>query len=817
MQKQLNNVTPHDIIKLVQFNASDIDWRYNENIKDMYSYQAEGAAGIYNRFEHFGMAILGDEVGMGKTFQALSVIAKQFNDKRDAKILIFTPRKEVLSQWKDVEYEEFVKNHLIDKDLLPDMANVDELYNLENGLNPNNKQLVFAKVTSLSYLNQYENSLRKCIDDIEKFDLIVVDEAHLFRNFTSDFNYSNARTDNASQIFKHSKANILLMTATPLHSKEEDIVSIVKVFKSDIENIGITSTEIMNKIMIRRLRVMSSGVNKYAYRHEQQLPVSLANKNDYKNELFFAMLQKSIIEQSSSKDLSKSKNLLDLLEGTTFDDSGDQFIDDEKSIKNSLKEIVKIYNNIYKKMPSNQKYDDVLERIHKQDEKALVFVRRRASALMLAKKNIEEFDKIAWLLLGILNKNIPERNRFDSVFGFKNIDNKIADFVKMKAVEDFISTYKKYIQFKPRTHERTILNIMANDYFERFEIYSSLNFLSFKDQIEKESKIKQEHIDEKIPKSKVLDFFKTKKGEVSTYASRFVRKFDQGRSYDEFFVTFLPELLKYKDDKDKFELIKSAVLHASIGVIELFKLDMKTKNYKSFCKKVEFEYNLGKLSFTKEVQDFITYFDKFEKYIKTNENAVSEMDNLEEEMTKSVIQSYDVSIFHNAQPSYPYLSDTKNKNVIARFNSPFFPKMLCGTSTLQEGLNLHLFCNKVYHFGSAHTMGDDEQRTGRVDRVHGKMDRELRDNKDSKLDICYPYLEKTFDEENLRLMLCSKRSTEKKIDRCQVASQREMNMTMNKNGECDQSIAELMFSGTKQDISNETEPFGWKLLEIKRE
>ncbi len=345
---------------------------------------------------------------------------------------------------------------------------------------------------------------------------------------------------------------------------------------------------------------------------------------------------------------------------------------------------------------------------------------------------------------------------------------------------------------------------------------------------------------------------------------------------------------RYENHQDKFKLIQSAILHASIGVVELFKCDINTKNYKSFCKKVSIICE--KSSFKKEIKNFINHFDKYEKYLSFNKEFISKfndkgdfskffsnylqkkykypnekikdikklllesidsVESIEElyscddksyggfiakvekkfdkfhfpkmiqslldneiNISEEVVNVLNYKIFYNAQPAYSYLSNTKSPSVIARFNSPFFPNLLCGTSTLQEGLNLHLQCNKVYHFGSAHTMGDDEQRTGRIDRIHGKMYRELNCKKtdNPKLDIYYPYLQNTFDEENLRNMLCNKRSTEKKIDKCQAVSNNEQMSKIITTYECEKPISELVYNNKKnEDTSNESEPFGWEM------
>jgi len=803
----LNKFTPNDILKLVKFNVEpNNQWVYNEECKDMYSYQAEGSAGLWNRLEHYGLAILSDEVGMGKTYQALAVVAKQFDEKQNSKILIITPRYEVLRQWKEEEYPQFRNHHLCCSNLLPSCENLDDLQNLSDSFNLNTKSIIFAKTTSFSQ----NICIEKCKKSLAKFDLVIIDEAQKFRNFDINFDENNNRTSNAYNIFKENDTKILLMTATPLHSKKSDILNIVNVFKSKLfdnfKELEKTPESIMKYLMVRRLRVMS-GVNKYQYRKENDITIELTTQdNDYKDELFFAMLQREIINKSENINFSKSKHLLDLLEGTTFDKNynDENAKEGDNNVNKIFNRVVEKFKIAYKILPSNQKYNRVLDKIWKSKEKALVFVRRRASAIELNRQYIEEFDRIAWKILSD-NPKIPSRIDFDRVLGVKNIEKKVDYFLNKNFINEYFYDYKKYINLPKGTKDKTILNDMANNFFDRYNKINKVNFEKFKTSIEKEEITD----DTAIIKSKVLDLFKTKRKESSTSASRFVRKFDEGGAYDKFFTEFLPRELNYDEHNYKFKLIQSAILHASIGVVELFKCDINTKNYKSFCKEVS--DICKKSNFKKEIENFIKHFDKYEKYLTFNNNAEENGENNKEYET---IKIYDETIFYNAQPAYSYLSNTKNKSVIARFNSPFFPNLLCGTSTLQEGLNLHLQCNKVYHFGSAHTMGDDEQRTGRVDRIHGKMYRELsceKTQKESKLHIYYPYLKNTFDEENLRNMLCNKRATEQKIDRCEIEANIDNNHTVITANDCEKSISELLYNNENEDTSNESEPFGWKM------
>ena len=790
---------PKDILKLVKFNAENVTWKYDPENKDLFAYQAEGVAGILNRFEKYNIALLADEVGMGKTIQALATMAMQFKKKPNSKVLVIVPRKEMLNQWKNEEYKVFIDKHLKERNIMPSSKSLRGLDHLHNGFGISNKEkaeVIFCKTTSFSHVSEEE--LQTLANQIEKFDLIVVDEAHQYRNYDDNGEEHTRRIHTAKSLFEklHKDVNILLMTETPLHSRVGDVKRVVGLFK----DIGSDDKEIMKKIMIRRLKVMKKGANKYQYRHEEEIAVSLANTDSLRNELFYAMLQKSLVDSKNTKDLTSSKHLLDYMEGTSFkNDSG-------KTEKTVFSKIIKRYEKVYDLLPSNQKYDEVLNEIYKNEEKALVFVRRKASAHELTGKYIENFDKEAW---GIINKALDSKNTIAMPKNRKEFENiitkykksaslNIKDFEKKKVVQGFLDEYRELNKERlAGKHRPTVLIDLAHQYFSTSEKFSEEAFKIFKDTQIAQSNDTEDKVG--IPKSMILDFFKSKKDEPSTSASRFVLKFTKNKEYKEFFSVYLPTLLGY--DENKAELIKSAILHSSIGVVELYAIFLKSGgSYGYFIKRVKKEQDT--LRFIKEIKEFITHYDKFEKYISYNENAVEADGEEKEGNNEKIIMT---NIFNNAQPAYPYLSDTKNKYVIARFNSPFFPYLLCGTSILQEGVNLHLFCNKVYHFGAANTMGDDEQRTGRIDRVMGKMDRELDKNKDAKLKIYYPYLENTFDETNLQKMLTQKRHTEIGIDTCQIPASMQKEVYLKNSN---RTIQDLLHQSVKE-VS--TEPYGWEL------
>lgn len=83
------------------------------------------------------------------------------------------------------------------------------------------------------------------------------------------------------------------------------------------------------------------------------------------------------------------------------------------------------------------------------------------------------------------------------------------------------------------------------------------------------------------------------------------------------------------------------------------------------------------------------------------------------------------------------------------FNTPYRPEILVSTSVGQEGIDLHRECRHVIHHDLCWNPATIEQRTGRVDRIGSKVERErmgTRNDTGPTLEIAVPYLAATYDE-----------------------------------------------------------------------
>ncbi len=159
-----------------------------------YNFQLKTALQVINEMN--ANAILADEVGLGKTIEAGLIMKELLLRDEINSILIVSP-KSLLSQWKAEMAEKFGEAFGI--------ANKPgERVNLKKG-----NRIICS-----------HNLLTRKLDELSSrtWDLVVVDEAHAFRN-----THSKGR----AALSNLRKNHLLLLTATPLCNKLTDLYSIV--------------------------------------------------------------------------------------------------------------------------------------------------------------------------------------------------------------------------------------------------------------------------------------------------------------------------------------------------------------------------------------------------------------------------------------------------------------------------------------------------------------------------------------------------------------------------------------------------------------
>ena len=104
------------------------------------------------------------------------------------------------------------------------------------------------------------------------------------------------------------------------------------------------------------------------------------------------------------------------------------------------------------------------------------------------------------------------------------------------------------------------------------------------------------------------------------------------------------------------------------------------------------------------------------------------------------------------------MSGGVNQRLVRQFRMPGYPLVLVTTDVLQEGEDLHTFCRCVVHYGIAWTPSAMEQRTGRVDRIGGLVQRRLDGSPepaaaDNLIQVYYPHLRDTVELLQVRRVL----------------------------------------------------------------
>lgn len=151
--------------------------------------------------------ILADEVGLGKTIEAGIVISQYWAERRRS-ILIITPSS-LRQQWQQELHEKF----LIPSSIL-DRKTMDAVL-AQSG--SHSSQVL---ICSYEFVLRHEQSL------LRAWDLVVADEAHRLRN------YWTGKTK-AAEAVAHvvgSAHKTVLLTATPLQNKLEELYGLVSVF-----------------------------------------------------------------------------------------------------------------------------------------------------------------------------------------------------------------------------------------------------------------------------------------------------------------------------------------------------------------------------------------------------------------------------------------------------------------------------------------------------------------------------------------------------------------------------------------------------------
>ena len=167
--------------------------------KKLYKFQRDGVLGAIDKLDRFGGCIIADSVGLGKTFEALAVI--KYHELRNDRVLVLVPKR-LRDNW--TLYKANDRRNF----LAPDRFNYDVLNH-----------------TDLSREGGLSGDIELAHVNWGKYDLVVIDESHNFRNKKTPRVGSETRYDSLMRkIIKEGvKTRVLMLSATPVNNRMADL------------------------------------------------------------------------------------------------------------------------------------------------------------------------------------------------------------------------------------------------------------------------------------------------------------------------------------------------------------------------------------------------------------------------------------------------------------------------------------------------------------------------------------------------------------------------------------------------------------------
>ncbi|HCH00456.1 MAG TPA: hypothetical protein DEV85_01005 [Vibrio sp.] len=851
-----SELTPENVSTLMTFVENDEQWEYDStNRTSMAAKQAEGVAYLCQLLKRQGLALLADEVGMGKTFQALGVVKLVQQVKPDAKVLIIGPNKNICHQWIG-EVKNFEQNHWkenisvaedkTDLSIAGPFSKLEELVQklIDDDNEEEQKNLYFTTIHALSRLiseldnpelklqlvakraSELKDKVLHCLGT-GGFDLLIIDEAHYLRTRHGGSQKVEAAKHFFGQDSSPIASKVLLMTATPTHSSAQDVENILRYFTTKealqgSDNKSKDASMLLEQFGLRRLRLLQGRDNVYAkqnYRREIALPVSFEGSPNA--ELFFGLYQRQLVRGLQKKGSNK-QFLYGYLEG--FESFGEQDgvdltpeSDDHDDSKTAFRkapdskllyDLSQEYHGHFETYPQHPKYKALVDEFvpnimypSSLDEcKHLVFVRRIPSVRELTKRVNSRYDDLfgnqiadvldmnreqieSWKLTNWsrswLNKwsenNGHNETSDEEPDDITQVDEDVnASRVSSRITELFV------VKKKGTGSTEETRNTICTNVGLRFKKSESIFSLFLEPALNYYDMDYQYYLEQKSG---------GKTRAIYSSAAQFARnqrlsnasKTMEGKTCEATvpIPTIWKHLLEHlapehKQILDKWNekikenfanYFKAGVLFASPVMIELFGWFMifsKNDKLNSSDDRVLRRYNDFIIYSSQQLKDsnLLWYFKSalitFEDVC--NKIARIKVDDYQHDWRKLKIQS--------SPAAYASGESSNRENLQLGFNSPFYPNVLVATSVFQEGVNLHLQCNNIHHYGIAGSPGDHEQRVGRLDRLFSKVNRQLKSEEQGQLNINFPYLESSFDEDQLASFLEKKTLAENKLDRC---------------------------------------------------
>lgn len=836
--------------------------------------QSEGVAALWHCMQKERFAYLADEVGMGKTRQAMAIIALQYLKKPDSRVVVICPKETLQRQWLK-EWNTFINDCFQIKDgTLKSVLGVgslgmdlhDKLSLFAQSLLKDNKRLHLLRYSSFSRpigfnqketvaairsaykralkgigintLNEVESALflqydidnlanrsRKLLTDklnvlyVDRLstllrnesrgvDLIICDESQHLRNI------HNQRNSNINRSLGQHKSQWLFLSATPLHTGKNDIKSLDQYLcwhkrdggrcaeqhhkcdqiTKELDK-GVDIVALLNDFLVRRSRKYldkdKRAYDKLAYR--QYAHEAKDARNDVFASMVTAMVQKQLV-----RTLDGGNNKFRQSECSSFESMA-------RSIKRTFKnkdgvlleaaEVESINGDKPEETPDRQAIDHLNDSLrNKLIEKGLL-QEEQISHVSLPHPKLQQVVKEVsdrCFRFGANEKSLIFVRRLDTVDELvfqlqKQFQRELDD--RIRRWGEILSVHPSRDTNRQRLEPDTFWQLKGfTDNEEQLDLSMISEEGDDEDDIGKESTLPYFSAIKKASKEKGMGFLfsfftrlliaKSEKVKNPLLPLFVPLKDDQEHVTDQHWQSFIDVIFAESEapdwvtrgDSQKIWGLKRCIIQSlrrSDFIVDLYILH---------------EFYQGKtLSLTEKL---IRFFDKkhasewegLQPYIENWRTRIQQWClHFDLISSKCFQRDSEGSLlidneFARMGPVVGRSGRIKNKYAVSQFKMPCLPNVLVCTDVLKEGVDMHLFCDEVIHYGVAWTSGDLEQRIGRVDRVNSLYHRKIASfSKEQqqivpRLKSSFPFLAGTLDEYQVTRVIKEKQHSDLRLD-----------------------------------------------------
>lgn len=378
---------------------------------ELFEYQIRTVKEVLKKFR--GRALLCDEVGLGKTIEACTIMMEYIIRGLARKILIIVPPS-LVEQWSNELKRKFNQDFITSDD-------------------PKFKQMgdkaweYYPKViSSINLAKRKQNS-----ENILKihYDLVIVDEAHHLKNRkTIAWEFVNKLNKNA----------ILLLTATPIQNNLEELYNLITLLKpgqlntySEFKKNFVKSGELMEPKNVEKLRTLISDVMirnkrsdvdiKFTKRYAKTIEVKLSETE----KKFYDLISKFVKDNYNDKQNGISQFTLKIMQAELGSSiyavipTLEKLLSNESiSIENrkNIDDFMKIAKEIGdKRYEENTKGRTLLKIIDDFNDKIIVFTKYKPTIEFLEKLLKEKGYKVA-----VFHGGMTRKEKETQINNFKN-------------------------------------------------------------------------------------------------------------------------------------------------------------------------------------------------------------------------------------------------------------------------------------------------------------------------------------------------------------------------------------------------------------